>query len=292
MLQTVDSDAGLGEALGAYLRRWPEESDQVALFAELWRAGRQGPDPYARARLEGHFTASSWLLDSARSRVLLTHHRKLDRWLQLGGHADGERDLRAVALKEASTAEFRQYAHQVVANAKALASELMERGLGLVSGGTDNHLILMDVTPRGINGKPAARALNKAGIECNYNTVPFDPRKPMDPSGLRIGTPSRAMKSMQLTPTSSSSPDARAASPRRVSRWRPTASRSATRSRSGRGRPRQWATTARRSASAMTKSTRRPRAWATTGAELIRGIDTRRVMGCIDFTESQGSGRQ
>jgi glycine hydroxymethyltransferase len=78
----------------------------------------------------------------------------------------------------------------------------MQRGLRLVSGGTDNHLILMDVTPRGINGKPAAKALNKAGIECNYNTVPFDPRKPMDPSGLRIGTPSvtsRGMKEKEMT---------------------------------------------------------------------------------------------
>jgi glycine hydroxymethyltransferase len=107
----------------------------------------------------------------------------------------------AVALKEAATPEFRRYAHQVVANAKALAAELLRHGLRLVSGGTDNHLILIDVTPRGINGKPAARALSKAGIECNYNTVPFDPRKPMDPSGLRIGTPSvtsRGMKEKEM----------------------------------------------------------------------------------------------
>ena len=101
MFQPVDSDAGLAQALDAYRRRWPAESGQVELFAGLGREGRQGPDPYARARLEGHFTASSWLLDRTRSRVLLTHHRKLDRWLQLGGHADGERDLRAVALREA-----------------------------------------------------------------------------------------------------------------------------------------------------------------------------------------------
>jgi len=107
----------------------------------------------------------------------------------------------AVALKEAATPEFKRYAHQVVANAKALAAELLRHGLRLVSGGTDNHLILIDVTPRGINGKPAARALSKAGIECNYNTVPFDPRKPMDPSGLRIGTPSvtsRGMKEKEM----------------------------------------------------------------------------------------------
>ena len=77
----------------------------------------------------------------------------------------------------------------MVANAQALATALTERGYDLVSGGTDNHLILVDLTRQGIGGKPAARALDRAGIETNYNTVPFDPRKPFDPSGLRLGTP-------------------------------------------------------------------------------------------------------
>jgi glycine hydroxymethyltransferase len=95
----------------------------------------------------------------------------------------------AVALHEAAQPEFSAYAHQVVANARALATALAERGFDLVSGGTDNHLILMDLTPKGIAGKPAAKALDRAGIETNYNTVPYDPRKPFDPSGLRIGTP-------------------------------------------------------------------------------------------------------
>jgi glycine hydroxymethyltransferase len=95
----------------------------------------------------------------------------------------------AVALKEAAQPEFRGYAHQVVANGKALAEALTARGYDLVSGGTDNHLILMDLTPQGIAGKPAAKALDRAGIELNYNTVPFDPRKPFDPSGVRLGTP-------------------------------------------------------------------------------------------------------
>ncbi|GIH99706.1 serine hydroxymethyltransferase [Planobispora takensis] len=94
----------------------------------------------------------------------------------------------AVALKEADTEEFKAYAHQVVANARALAEELAARGFDLVSGGTDNHLILMDLTPKGIGGKPAAQALDRAGLETNYNTVPFDTRKPFDPSGIRIGT--------------------------------------------------------------------------------------------------------
>jgi len=95
----------------------------------------------------------------------------------------------AVALGEAARPEFRTYAAQIVANAKALAAALMERGFDLVTGGTDNHLILIDLTNKGIGGKPAAQALDRAGLELNYNTVPYDTRKPFDPSGLRLGTP-------------------------------------------------------------------------------------------------------
>ena len=95
----------------------------------------------------------------------------------------------AVALREASQPDFPDYAHQVVANAKALADALLAHGYDLVSGGTDNHLILIDLTSKGIAGKPAAKALDKAGIELNFNTVPFDKRKPLDPSGLRLGSP-------------------------------------------------------------------------------------------------------
>ena len=94
----------------------------------------------------------------------------------------------AVALKEASTPEFRDYAHAIVANAKALAEGLSSRGFDLVSGGTDNHLLLVDLTNKALPGKQAAKALDRAGIELNYNSVPFDPRKPFDPSGMRIGT--------------------------------------------------------------------------------------------------------
>jgi glycine hydroxymethyltransferase len=106
-----------------------------------------------------------------------------------GGPHDHTTAAIAVALKEASAPGFSDYAHQVVTNAKALAAALTDRGYQLISGGTDNHLILIDLTPQEIGGKPAARALDRAGIEVNYNTVPFDPRKPFDPSGLRIGTP-------------------------------------------------------------------------------------------------------
>ena len=95
----------------------------------------------------------------------------------------------AVALHEAAAPSFRAYAAQVVANAAALAVALQERGYDLVSGGTDNHLLLVDLTSKGIGGKPAAKALDRAGIELNFNTVPFDTRRPFDPSGIRLGTP-------------------------------------------------------------------------------------------------------
>src|SRR5439155_17355124 len=105
------------------------------------------------------------------------------------------------ALKEAATAEFGKYAHQIVANARALAAALVEHGWSLVTGGTDNHLILADLTPKNVPGKVGAKALDAAGIELNYNSIPFDPRKPFDPSGIRLGTPavtSRGMKEAEM----------------------------------------------------------------------------------------------
>jgi glycine hydroxymethyltransferase len=107
----------------------------------------------------------------------------------------------AVALKEAAQPSFKEYAAQIVANSKALAAEMMERGFELVSGGTDNHLILCDLTNKGVPGKVLAQALDRAAICLNYNSVPFDPRKPFDPSGIRIGTPavtSRGMKEAEM----------------------------------------------------------------------------------------------
>ncbi len=102
-----------------------------------------------------------------------------------------------VALKEAATPEFRDYGHQIVANAKALGGELKERGFDLITGGTDNHLLLLDLTGKKVIGKKAAKALDRAGIVGNYNTIPFDPRKPFSPSGLRIGTPSVTTRGMK-----------------------------------------------------------------------------------------------
>src|SRR5262249_35250361 len=97
--------------------------------------------------------------------------------------------------------DFKNYSRQIVTNAKALAEELLARGFQLVSGGTDNHLIVVDLTNKGVIGKKAAQALDRAGLVCNYNTVPFDPRKPFSPSGIRIGTPavtSRGMKEPEM----------------------------------------------------------------------------------------------
>jgi len=96
--RVADECAPLVAALDDYRRRWPEEATVVAHFEDLLA---DPLDPFVRERLAGHFTASAWLVSDDGTRVLLTHHRKLDRWLQLGGHADGDRDLPRVALKEA-----------------------------------------------------------------------------------------------------------------------------------------------------------------------------------------------
>ncbi|RAL23777.1 serine hydroxymethyltransferase [Lujinxingia litoralis] len=94
----------------------------------------------------------------------------------------------AVAFGEALTPDFKHYAQQVVDNARVLADALQSQGLRLVTGGTDNHLVLVDLTPRGLGGRAAAIALEKAGVVVNSNSIPFDKRKPFDPSGIRIGT--------------------------------------------------------------------------------------------------------
>lgn len=96
----------------------------------------------------------------------------------------------AVALKEAAQPEFRAYAQQVVENARVLGAELAARGFNLISGGTDNHLLLIDLTNKGVPGKPAAEAMERAGLVLNYNTVPGEKRKAFDPSGIRLGTAS------------------------------------------------------------------------------------------------------
>lgn len=157
-------------------------------------AGGAHPSPVALADVVTTTTHKS--LRGPRGALMLSreeHAKKLNfavfPGLQGGPHNHTTAAI-AVALQEAAQEEFKAYAHQIVANSKALAAALMERGFDLITGGSDNHLILIDLTNKGVFGKPAAKALDRAGIELNYNTVPFDPRKPFDPSGVRLGTPS------------------------------------------------------------------------------------------------------
>jgi glycine hydroxymethyltransferase len=114
-----------------------------------------------------------------------------------GGPHDNQTAAIAVALKEASTATFKKYGMQIVANAVALADELKKLGFELVSGGTDNHLILIDLRNKKVNGRIAAVALEKAGIVLNYNGVPGDEMPPLFASGIRLGTPAITTRGMK-----------------------------------------------------------------------------------------------
>ncbi|MFA7286366.1 MAG: serine hydroxymethyltransferase [Patescibacteria group bacterium] len=106
-----------------------------------------------------------------------------------GGPHNHQTAAIAVALAEAATDDFKTYGRQIVKNAAALAETITTAGVRLVTGGTDNHLLLIDVTPVGLTGKEAEEALDSVGITVNKNMIPFDTRKPLDPSGIRLGTP-------------------------------------------------------------------------------------------------------
>ena len=155
-------------------------------------AGGAHPSPVPHAHVVS--TTTHKTLRGPRGGMLLCKEevrKKIDRavfpGLQGGPHNHTTAAL-AVALKEAATPDFKAYAHQIVANARTLASQLEAEGFRIVTGGTDNHLILADGTPLGVTGKPLARAMARAGLVANYNNIPFDPRPPMDPSGVRLGT--------------------------------------------------------------------------------------------------------
>ena len=104
---------------------------------------------------------------------------------------------KAVAFKEALSPEFKEYQKQVVKNAKVLSEELVKGGLRIVSGGTDNHLMLVDLRPKGVTGKLAEEKLEEAGITCNKNAIPNDPEKPFITSGIRLGTPAITARGMK-----------------------------------------------------------------------------------------------
>ncbi|MCD6422090.1 serine hydroxymethyltransferase [bacterium] len=118
-----------------------------------------------------------------------------------GGPHNHEILAKAVCFKEAQSSEFKQYARQILKNARALAQILLEEGLRLVSGGTDNHLLLLDLRPLKLRGLQAQQLLERVGITANRNSIPFDPNPPHNPSGLRLGTPaltSRGMKEKEM----------------------------------------------------------------------------------------------
>jgi glycine hydroxymethyltransferase len=172
----------------------------IAHIAGLVVAGiHKSPVPYA----DVVSTTSHKTLRGPRGGMLLCkaeHAEKVDKavfpGLQGGPHMHTLTAI-AVAMAEADTPEFVSYAKQVVKNAKALANKLLEYGFNLVSGGTDNHLILIDLRNKNIPGKKLAKALDRARIVTNYNTVPGDPAPPSNPSGLRIGTPAMTTRGMR-----------------------------------------------------------------------------------------------
>jgi len=186
--RTIDypAFAAIAEEVGAVL-----VADMAHIAGLI--AGGAHPSPVGHAPVIT--TTTHKTLRGPRGAMILTdadHATAIDKavfpGLQGGPHNHTTAGI-AVALREAAQPSFRGYAAQVVANAKALAAALVDRGYDLVSGGTDNHLLLVDLTSKGIAGKPAAKALDRAGIELNFNSVPFDQRKPFDPSGIRLGTP-------------------------------------------------------------------------------------------------------
>ena len=171
----------------------------IAHFSGLV-AGGVHPHPFPHASIVT--TTTHKTLRGPRGGMILSkeeYARDLDRaifpGLQGGPHNHTTAAI-AVALKEASSDDFKDYARRIVANAQALAASLLERGFSLVTGGTDNHLILFDATAKGLSGKEGSTAMSLCGIEANSNAIPFDPRKPFDPSGIRLGTASVTSRGM------------------------------------------------------------------------------------------------
>lgn len=172
----------------------------IAHIAGLVVAGiHKSPVPYA----DVVSTTTHKTLRGPRGGMLLCreeHAKAVDKavfpGLQGGPHMHTLTSI-AVAMAEADTPEFVAYAEQIVKNARALAEKLLEYGFDLVSGGTDNHLILIDLRNKGIPGKKFAKALDRARLVANYNTIPNDPAPPFNPSGLRIGTPAMTTRGMK-----------------------------------------------------------------------------------------------
>src|SRR5262245_43166145 len=172
----------------------------MAHVAGLIAAGAH-PNPFPHADVMT-FTTHKTMRGPRGAMILCKepHARAIDRavfpGLQ-GGPFEHVIAAKAVMLKEAARPEFREYGHQVVRNARALAAALIERGYRLVSGGTDNHLLLLDLTPQGTSGRDAANLLEAGGLVANKNTIPFDARPPAEGSGVRLGTPGVTTRGMR-----------------------------------------------------------------------------------------------
>jgi glycine hydroxymethyltransferase len=184
----------IAKAVGAY------HVSDIAHVAGLVVAGiHKSPVPYA----DIVSTTTHKTLRGPRGGMLLCkkeHAENVDRsvfpGLQGGPHMHTLTAV-AVAMAEANTPEFVAYAKQIVKNARALAEKLLEYGFNLVTGGTDNHLLLIDLRNKNVPGKKLAKALDRARIVTNYNTIPSDPAPPANPSGLRIGTPAITTRGMK-----------------------------------------------------------------------------------------------
>lgn len=185
----------IADEIGAYLMV------DMAHIAGLVAAGEH-PNPLKYAHVVTSTTHKT--LRGPRGGVILTNHQeiaeKIDKTIFPGiqggplGHIVA---AKAVAFKEALTPEFKDYQRQVVKNAKAMAEELVSGGLRIVSGGTDNHLMLVDLRSKGVTGKVAEKILEEAGITCNKNAIPNDPEKPFITSGIRLGTPAITTRGMK-----------------------------------------------------------------------------------------------
>ena len=185
----------IADEIGAYLMV------DMAHIAGLVAAGEH-PNPLEYAHIVTSTTHKT--LRGPRGGVILTNDQeiaeKIDKTIFPGiqggplGHIVA---AKAVAFKEALTPEFKEYQRQVVKNAKAMAEELVSGGLRIVSGGTDNHLMLVDLRSKGVTGKVAEKILEEAGITCNKNTIPNDPEKPFITSGIRLGTPAITTRGMK-----------------------------------------------------------------------------------------------
>ena len=184
----------IADTVGAYLMA------DMAHIAGLIVAGvHQSPVPHA------HFITSTThkTLRGARGGFILCkkeYAKAIDKTVFpgiQGGPLMHSIAAKAVTFKEAMNPDFINYQKQIVKNSKALADELINKGFDLVSGGTDNHLVLVDLTSKGITGKEAEDALSDVDIIVNKNTIPFDPKSPFIASGIRIGTPAVTMRGMK-----------------------------------------------------------------------------------------------